>query len=296
MATVFKLLRNAKYRKAVISKLKDEDLKDFWREELGRAGGMQLVSMTKGVTTRIDRFRSSEPAKRMLGQTKSTISFEDIINSGKILICNFAQGEIGEDTSTLFGTTVLAKLKMAAERRAMMLEKERRPFYLYVDEFQEFATTPFIKMLSGSRKYKLFLTMAEQSTAQQEEVRLTEAILNNVGTVVCFRTGSTMDIRHLLPRFQPYIEEQEIMNLPAYNFYIKLNSVKPQEPMSGETVLPASVGDTTTAQKVVDSSRANYTTPFTEPPSKEKKSPILESKAGEQSSSEYLPKKSKARR
>lgn len=256
--TVLKLLRNAKYRKDVIAKLKDEDLKDFWREELGRAGGMQQVSMTKGVTTRIDRFRSSEPAKRMLGQAKSTINFEDIMDSGKVLICNFAQGEIGEDTTALFGTTILAKLKMAAERRARLLEAERRPFYLYVDEFQEFATMPFVKMLSGSRKYKLFLTMAEQSIAQQEETRLSETILNNVGTVVCFRTSSLLDIRHLLPRFQPYVEEQEIMNLPSFNFYIKLSGVKPQEPISGETVLLESEGDSEIAREVIESSRTTF--------------------------------------
>ncbi len=261
--TVLKLLRNSKYRKAVIAKLKDEDLKDYWREELGKAGGMQLVSITKGINSRIDRFRSSEPAKRMLSQTKSTINFEDIINSGKILICNLALGEIGEDTSALFGTTVLAKLKMAAERRASIPEHERRPFYLYVDEFQEFATMPFVKMLSSSRKYKLFLTMAEQSTTQQEEMRLSESILNNAGTVVCFKTGSSLDVLHILPRFKPYIEEQEIMNLDAYNFYAKLGGQKAQEPVSGETVLPESEGDAEVAQRVIDSSRDNYAKLFT---------------------------------
>ena len=103
----------------------------------------------------------------------------------------------------MVGTTVLAKLKIAAERRSEQPEAKRKPFYVYVDEFQNFATTPFVKMLSASRKYKLFLTIAEQTTSQQEERRLTEAILANVSTIVCFGLGSSADERLILDRFEP---------------------------------------------------------------------------------------------
>ncbi|MGH7158364.1 MAG: type IV secretory system conjugative DNA transfer family protein [Candidatus Saccharimonadales bacterium] len=257
--TVMKLLRNAKFRKEVVSKLDDEDLKDFWQEEIGQAGEMQLVSMTKGVTQRIDRFNISAPAKRMLGQVKSTINFEDIMNSGKILICNFAHGEIDEDESALFGTTILAKLKMAAERRASMPEDERRPFYLYVDEFQNFATTPFVKMLSSSRKYKLFLTIAEQSTKQQEEDRLTEAILSNVSTVVCFRTGSHADEELMLHTLEPYIVKGEISNLPTYNFYIRIQAEESLDAISGKTiVLPRDEANEDRAVEVIKASQDAY--------------------------------------
>lgn len=256
--TILKLLRNAEFRKGVVSKLEDEDLKDFWREEFGQAGGMQRVSMSKGLTHRIDRFQSSAPAYRMFNQVKSTISFEGIMNEGKILICNFST-EMGEDTSTLFGTTILAKLKIAAERRARVLEAERRPFYVYVDEFQNFATTPFVKMLSASRKYKLYLTIAEQSTAQQDEQRLTEAILANVSTVVCFQTGSPADERLLLPRFEPYIEKNDIGNLPAYTYYLRVRASEPMEPMSGETLLlDDDSGTVEKANDVIAASRERY--------------------------------------
>lgn len=256
--TILKLLRNESYRKRIVADLEDEYLKDFWREEVGKAGAMQRVSMSKGVTARIDRFRTSAPAKRMLEQPKSTINFEDILNTGKILICNFAEGQIGEDTSALFGTTILAKLKMAAERRADMSEDDRRPFYVYVDEFQNFATKPFIKMLSGSRKYKLYLTIAQQSTAQQETQRMVEGILSNVSTVICFRIGSPADEHLLIERFVPYVELGEISNLPTYNFYARLSAIAPQEPVSGMTIVLKDKGSKAVAQEVIDASRANY--------------------------------------
>lgn len=264
--TVLKLFRNGKFRKEVVSKLEDGDLKDFWQEEIGQAGEMQLVSMTKGVTQRIDRFNSSEPVKRMIGQAKSTIDFEDIMNSGKILICNLAHGKLEEDESSLLGTTVLAKLKMAAERRIDMPENERRPFYVYVDEFQNFATTPFVKMLSSSRKYKLFLTIAEQSTKQQDEDRLTEAILSNVSTVVCFRTGSHADEELMLHKFDPYLTRGDISNLPAYNFYIRIQAQISFEPMSGVTiVLPEGDADEAIAAKVIKKSRETYGVEYIKP-------------------------------
>jgi hypothetical protein len=268
--TVLKLLRNEKFRKEVVSRLDDEDLKDFWREEIGQAGDMQMISMTKGVTQRIDRFNISVPAKRMLSQSKSTINFEDIMDSGKILICNL--GDLEEDETALFGTTILAKLKMAAERRVRMPEDERKPFYVYVDEFQNFATTPFVKMLSSSRKYKFFLTMAEQSTKQQDDDRLTEAILSNVSTAVCFRTGSYDDEVLMLHRFEPFLKEGDIGNLPTYNFYIRIQAQESIEPMSGQTiVLPPEEASRETADAVIKSSRERYATIYVKPATEEPK-------------------------
>lgn len=257
--TCLELLRNTNYRNSVVTKLKDSHLKDFWREEFGKAGGMQRVSMSKGLTHRLDRFASSEFVNRIMGQAKSTISFEDIIDNGKILICNFSN-DMGEDTSALFGTTVLAKLKIAAERRHNQLESERKPFYVYVDEFQNFATTPFVKMLSSSRKYKLFLTIAEQSTAQQEELRLTESILANVSTIICFGLGSGTDARLLKDRFEPWVERANLLNQPAYNFYIRIKAEHPMEAVSGETiVLPTKDASEEVAEDVIATSRKNYT-------------------------------------
>ncbi len=256
--TIFKLLNNAKYRRSVTKNLEDENLKDFWNNELGKAGEFQRVKMAAGITAKIGRFLFSASARGVLEQPKSTISFEDILASNKILICNFSKGLLGDDTSALFGTTVLAKLQTAALRRARIKSLDRTPFYLYVDEFQNFATTGFVQMLSEARKYKLFLVMAEQSTSQQEQQRLVDIILANVGTVVCFRSGSPADERLVLPLFKPFIEEGEIANLPSYTFYARIAAIEAQEPMSGTTVLLENEGSEKVFNKVVVSSRKYY--------------------------------------
>lgn len=235
--TVFELLNDSKFRNQVVAGLEDEDMKNFWQNELGKAGNFQKVKMTAGITAKIGRFLFSAPARRMLEQPVSTLDFDDIINSNKILVCNVSKGLLGEDTSTLLGTTALAKLQTAVLRRARFPESSRQPFYLYVDEFQDFATMSFVQLLSEARKYKLYLAMAEQSTAQQEQQRLMDIVLANVGTVICFRTGSQADEARLLPVFSPFIEQGEIANLEPYTFYIKITAATAQTPFSGVTRL-----------------------------------------------------------
>lgn len=256
--TIFELLNDAKYRRKIVKNLEDKNLRDFWNNELGKAGDMQKVKMAAGITAKIGRFLFSASARRMIEQPKSTINFEDILAGRKILICNFSKGLLGEDTSALFGTTVLAKLQTASLRRARIGQENRTPYYLYVDEFQNFATTSFVQMLSEARKYKLFLTMAEQSTSQQDEQRLVDIILANVGTVVCFRSGSPSDERLVLPLFMPFIQQGEIANLPSYSYYVRISAVTAQEPMSGVTVVVEEQGDELIARRVIESSRKLY--------------------------------------
>jgi len=256
--TVFDLLNDTKYRKSVVRTLKDKNLINFWKNELGKAGDMQKVKMAAGITAKIGRFLFSASARQILEQPKSTIDFDQIINEGKILICNFSKGLIGEDTSELFGITVLAKLQLASLRRARIPQKERRHFYLYVDEFQNFATASFVQMLSESRKYKMFMVMAEQSTSQQKDQQMVSIILANVGTVVSFRTGNPQDERLLLPLFSPYIEQGEISNLPSFNFYAKLSALNAQEPLSGQTLLLENDGSQEVAKQAVRLSRKTF--------------------------------------
>lgn len=256
--TVLKLLQNATYRRDITNKLTDEDLKDFWKNELGKAGDMQKVKMSAGITAKIGRFNVNASSKAILGEYHSTINFEEIMDSEKILICNLSKGLLGEDVSELFGITILAKLQLASLRRARTKQALRKPYYLYVDEFQNFATPSFIQMLSEARKYKLFLTMAEQSTSQQDDQQMVSVILANVGTVICFRTGNPNDERLLLPLFSPYINQGEIANLSAYNFYARLSSVVSQEPLSGITLLLDSDGSEEISNRVIEASRGQY--------------------------------------
>jgi hypothetical protein len=284
--TVYDLINDPTYRKKVVATLTDENLKHFWRNEFGKAGGMQQVKMVAGITAKIGRFLFSVSAKRILEQEKSTIDFDDIIASSKILICNFSKGLLGEDTSELLGIMAIAKLQLASLRRVRIQQSERTPYYLYVDEFQNFATMSFVQMLSESRKYKLFLTMAEQSTSQQDDQRMVNIILANVGTVVCFRTGNPADEQALLQMFSPYIEKGEIANLPTFNYYIRIAAIQSQEPLSGRTLLlnDKDISDISVREAIIDSSRENYAIKYTpkevklvnvkQSPTKKKKAPV----------------------
>lgn len=271
--TIYDLLTDGKYRGKVVRTLQDQKLRNFWKNEFGKAGAMQKVKMGAGVTAKIGRFQFSASAERILSQPRSTINFNEILD-GKILICNLAKGLIGEDTSELFGISILAKLQLAAYQRVKTKRDDRRPFYIYVDEFQNFATMSFVQLLSEARKYKVFLTMAEQSTSQQEEQRMVNTIFANVGTVICFRSGNPADETMVLPLFQPYVQAGEIANLPTYNFYARLAAIHSQEPMSGETLLLESTRSDAVAERVIETSREYWGSQKT-PESKE--SPIINS-------------------
>lgn len=263
--TVYDLLNNPQFQKNVTVKLEDVNLKNFWLNEFGKAGSYQAVKMVSGVTAKIGRFLFSPTAKRMLEQPKSTIDFDEIISSGKILICNLAEGKLGEDTSQLLGTTIIAKLQQSFMRRVRTTASSRKPFYLFVDEFQNFATSSFTKLLSGGRKFGLRLTIAEQSTAQQSDRNMVNVILANTGTIICFRTASPIDEELMLSQFSPYVKKGDIGNLPRFKFYMKLSAVEPEEPFSGETIPIVLDRDEDRLQKLIETSRKNWAMVYKKP-------------------------------
>ena len=209
------------------------------------------------ITSRVGRFLFSPSAKRILEQKKSTINFDQILDNGKILICNLSKGKLGEDTSEVLGIMILTKIQLAALKRARQEAKMRRPYYLYVDEFQNFATPSFIQMLSEARKYGINLVMAEQSTSQQKDRNLVNVILANVGTTISFRSANPIDEQLMLPQFSPYVEKGEIANLPSFKFYIKIAAINPEESFSGETVPVNIKVDKKKVEKLIQISREN---------------------------------------
>lgn len=256
--TIYALLNDPPYRRKIVKTLANENLKKFWKTEYGSAGDYQKVKMSGGITAKIGRFLFSVAAKRVLEQPKSTIDFLDIMDSGKILICNFSKGLIGEDTSELFGITVLAKLQLASLKRISQRREVRRPYYVYVDEFQNFATKSFVQILSEARKFGLFITMAQQSTSQQDDPQMVNTILANVGTVIAFRTANSADEKVLFPFFAPALALHELANLASYNYYVRISAVNPQEPFTGLTMITDRQANSDVSQKIVKSSRNLY--------------------------------------
>lgn len=261
--TIFELLNNPVFQKRAVQGLQDEDLKNFWKYEFGKAGDYQKVKMVAPVTARIGRFLFSPSARRILEQEKSTINFDEILDNKKILICNLSKGNMGEDTSEVMGIMILNKIQLAALKRARRALEKRNRFYIYVDEFQNFATPSFIQMLSEARKYGLSLTMAEQSTSQQKDKNLVQIVLANTGTMVTFRSANPIDEELLLPQFRPYVENGEIANLPSFRFYMKTAAISPEEPFSGTTVPVTIPVDNKKRERFIQSSRKLYTTVYT---------------------------------
>lgn len=263
--TVYNLLNDPKFQKEVVGQLEDENLINFWKNEYGIAGNYQVVKMVSGVTAKVGRFLFSPTAKRMLEQPKSTVNFDQVFEDGKILICNLAEGKLSEDTSELIGTVIISKIHQAALRRARIKQSDRKPFYLYVDEFQNFATKSFTKLLSGGRKFGLRVTIAQQSTAQHDDRNMVNVILANIANVICFQTASPIDEEMMWLQFAPTVEKGEIANLPQFRFYIKLSAITPEEPFSGET-LPININhDQEKIDELIAASRKNYAIEYKKP-------------------------------
>lgn len=256
--TVYELLNNPNFQKKVVSRLKDQNLKNFWKNEFGKAGNYQIVKMVSGVTAKIGRLLFSPIAKRILEQPRSTVSFDELLEGQKILLCNLAEGKLGEDTSQLLGTMIIAKIHQAALRRARKAANTRKPFYLFVDEFQNFATSSFTKLMSGGRKFGLRITIAEQSTAQQSDRSTVEVILANTGVVVCFRTASPVDEETMLAQFSPFVKAGDISNLPRHHFYMRLASIQAEDPFSGVTIPIETAKDEAKVARLIEASRSNY--------------------------------------
>lgn len=267
--TVYKLLINEDYRKQVTSQIKDENLHDFWKYEFSKAGDYQKVSMISPITNKIGRFLFSPTAKRILEQEKSTINFDDIMDSGKIFLCNVSKGKIGEDNSQVFGALIMTKIQLAALKRARVKSESRRDFYLYVDEFQNFATPSFAQILSEARKYRLNAILAHQTTSQLEDKSLVNVTLANTGTIICFRTANPEDERLILPQFLPYVQPGEIDKLPSFHFYIKISALRPEEPFSGETILVRVPNNEDYVEQIVKTSRDHFTKEFIAAPQSE---------------------------
>ncbi len=262
LSTLSKLLTNDLYRSGVVSSLADSDLKQFWLGEYNKAGSFQRVKMISGVTAKLGRFQRSASVAGIINQPKSTIDFDKLYDEGKILICNLAKGTLGEDNSTLLGMVILAKLQLAAIRRVLHSLQDRTPFYLYVDEFEQFNAPIFSQLISEARKFGLFLTLAEQTTAYQSDQE-SNILLANVGNVVSFRTAADIDMRRVLPLFQPYVRGFDLANLEPYRFYLKASGESAKRPLSAQTITLKGDGSLRVASAIIKQSRQKYSvTPF----------------------------------
>lgn len=231
-----RLFTDPDFEKSRVKYVTDPVVRSFWEKQMAKTADFHKSEMLNYFTSKFGRFMTNDMMRNILGQTKSSFDFRDVMDNKKILICNLSKGMIGEINAFLLGMIIVSKLAMGAFSRQELKEEERVPFYLYVDEFQNFITEVFATILSESRKYKLSLNITNQYIAQLDE-KIRDAVIGNAGTLVSFRIGAA-DAEFLVKEFDP-LKADDMTNIDKYNFYIKmLIDGAPTKPFNGQSLAP----------------------------------------------------------
>ena len=231
-----RLFTDADFRQKILHHVQDPVVRGFWVNEYPEYTRNFRTEAISPILNKVGAFLSSQVIRNIVSQPKSTFDFRDVMNNRKILIMNLSKGRIGEDNAALLGAMMVTKLHLAAMDRARMPEEERKDFWCYVDEWQNFATDSFAEILSESRKYRMGLVCANQFMDQLPE-RTRYAVLGTVGTLVSFRVGP-QDANLLEQEFWPQFKKNELVNFPNYRAAIKMmEDGAPQSPFSMTTAL-----------------------------------------------------------
>jgi len=236
---VVEILTNKNYRQKVVAGLKNQTLVNFWTNEFDKMDNKFQNEAISPILNKVGQFISSTNIRNTIAHPKSKIRIEDIMNEKKILIADLSTGKLGEDNSALLGAMLITQIQLSAMNRVFQGESERSDFYLYVDEFQNFATEAFIKILSEARKFKLNLIVANQYMAQLDRP-IQDAIFGNVGSLLSFVVGN-QDAYLLSKEFGPKFPPEDLVKIGKYQIICKLSiDSETQNPFYATTLSPLS--------------------------------------------------------
>ena len=258
-----RMLSDPEYRALVVEHVADPVVKAFWTQEYAKYTQRYEVEATAAVQNKVGQFASNPLIRNIIGQTRSSLDMRKAIDERKILLVNISKGRIGEDNSRLLGGLLITKLQLAAMSRVDIPEEQRQDFFLYIDEFQNFATESFVNILSEARKYRLALILSHQYIAQLgtgTEAKVRDAVFGNVGTMVSFRVGAE-DAEFLEKEFTPEFLQTDFVNLGKYTIYVKLmiDGVA-SRPFSANTLPPPQKLEKSNREAIIQSSRETYGT------------------------------------
>ena len=253
---ITRMLTEKDFRKKVIKQIQDPVVKNFWVNEFASWNDKFANEAVAPVLNKVGAFTANPLVRNIIGQTKSAFNLREVMDNGKILIVNLSRGQVGEDNAAILGALMVTKIQLAAMSRASMALEDRRPFYLYVDEFQNFATDSFAVILSEARKYGLNLTVANQYVSQMPET-VRDAVFGNVGSMITFRLGAN-DATVIGKYFEPAFEPGDLIKLHNQNVFISMSiDGEKSLPFSAKTLqLPAPPADQT--DSIVAISRDRY--------------------------------------
>lgn len=239
---VMRVMQDPEFVRELLPKVTDPVVRRYWTDQIAQTSDFHKSEVLDYTVSKFGRFVTNKMMRNIIGQSYSSFSLRDVMDNGKILIMNLSKGRMGEENSNFLGLILVPKILQAAMSRANLPMEQRRDFYLYVDEFQNFATETFAEILSEARKYRLNLIVANQFIGQIGE-DLKNAVFGNVGTLTAFRVGVT-DANYLQHEFSPIFSERDLINVEIFNAYIKTI-------VEGEPVVPFSI-DTTPDFKKLD--------------------------------------------
>lgn len=258
LLSVIRLLVDKDYRKYIVGLINDPQMKNFWTQEFAKMEQNErlITEAISPIQNKVGQFLNSELIRNIVGQPKSTIKVDDIINNKKLFFVNLASGRIGANNTSLLGAMIVSQLQFAAMRRVDIPEEQRQDFFLYADEFQNFATDSFAVILSEARKYRLDLVVTHQYIEQMPQA-VKDAIFGNVGTLISFGVGN-QDALFLEKEFSPTFMANDFINLGRFEMYLKLQiNDMASRPFSAIS-LPTYTGETHLTQQAISLSRAKY--------------------------------------
>ena len=260
---ISRMLTDKEFRKETLDYCKDVTVLQFWKQEFGTWGDKQVTESIAPVLNKVGAFTANPIIRNIIGQPKSSFDVRKIMDEGKILVVNLSKGLIGEDNASILGAFLVTKVQLAAMSRSDIPDvKDRRPFYLYVDEFQNFATDSFAVILSEARKYGLNLTVANQYTAQMTD-SVRDAVFGNVGTTISFRVSAD-DAPLLVKQFEPTFDASDLIQMNNRHFIISMIINGEKVPAFSATTLSIPTPPHDNLDAIIESSREKYSRPRAE--------------------------------
>ena len=257
---ISRMLTDKEFRKETLNYCKDVTVLQFWKQEFGQWNDKQVNESIAPVLNKVGAFTANPIIRNIIGQPKSSFDIRKIMDEGKILAVNLSKGLIGEDNAAILGAFLVTKVQLAAMSRSDIARVEdRRPFYLYVDEFQNFATDSFAVILSEARKYGLNLTVANQYTSQMTDA-VRDAVFGNVGTTVSFRVSAD-DAPVLIKQFEPTFEEGDLVQMNNRHFIISMIINDEKVPAFSATTLTIPATPKDNFSQIIEHSRKHFARP-----------------------------------
>ncbi|KKR72858.1 MAG: hypothetical protein UU16_C0036G0008, partial [Candidatus Woesebacteria bacterium GW2011_GWA2_40_7] len=256
---IMRILTDSKFVQELLPKVTDPIIRRYWTDQIAQTSDFHKSEVLDYITSKFGRFVTNKLIRNIIGQSQSSFDLRKVMDEGKILLINLAKGSLGEENSNFLGLILVPRVLMAAMSRVDMPMEQRKDFYFYVDEFQNFATPDFAVILSEARKYRLGLCVANQFIGQVEE-EVKNAVFGNVGTIVAFRVGVT-DANYLAHEFAPVFGEDDLLNVERYHAFCKtIVSNEPVPPFSMSILIVVSVVIETSRQLSGQLSMRRYDT------------------------------------